>query len=251
MQIHSDPEYLLRYADKELSSVDAESVAEHLRDCEGCRAELVEMRAALSEYDRYHHATLKWEIPEPPAAWPDLTFELIKETPKRASSRVYRWAGIAAGLFLMASPYQFSPQSKIDAAELLSQASSRSAEPAVNQRIRFKVGNRSFIRHARMAGASDTGFSDEVAGLRAVFQQANFSWEEPFSARSFAQWRKQLPQKEDHVRIVSAVGERIGRFYEVTTTTSSGILFEANLTLTVGDLHPVSETLKFRDRDWV
>jgi hypothetical protein len=37
----------------------------------------------------------------------------------------------------------------------------------------------------------------------------------------------------------------------VRTTTSHGILYEANLTLTVTDLRPVYETLKFRDNEWV
>ena len=90
MRTHSDPEHLLRYADQELSSFDADGVAGHLRDCPDCREELLEVRAAIGDYDWYHGSTLKRAVPPPPAQWKDLDFRTVvtlSPPPARTSYR--------------------------------------------------------------------------------------------------------------------------------------------------------------------
>jgi hypothetical protein len=260
MQTHSDPESLLRFTDNELSSLESASVEEHLGECGECHAELFYLRAAIEEYELYHRETLKQRIPAPPKPWPKLALDRVTigmaaaaGNPRRALySPGYRWTAIAAGLVLIVTLYQLSHGSRVKAAELLSQATAaRAGEPVANKRIRVKVAGRAFTRQARMAGADEPAVRGDAAILRQLFKEANYSWEDPFSAQSFAHWREQLSQKEDRVRIVSAAGDRIGRFYEVRTTTPNGILSEANLTLTMTDLRPVYETLQFRNNEWV
>jgi len=249
MRTHSDPEHLLRYADQELSSFDADGVAGHLRDCPDCREELLEVRAAIGDYDWYHGNTLKPAVPPPPAQWKDLDFRTVVTLSPPPVRTSYRWAAAAAGLFLIVSVYFLSRPGRVDAAELLSRASvAGGAVTPPEKRIQLKTGSRTLVRPARMTTVESP---QDSAVLRALFEQANYSWDDPFSARSFARWRSQLPQKEDRVRIVTSVGDRIGRFYEVRTTTSYGTLSEANLTLTSGDFRPVLETLKFRENNTV
>jgi hypothetical protein len=74
-----------------------------------------------------------------------------------------------------------------------------------------------------------------------MFLAGHFNWQDPLSARSFAEWREQLPEKEDRVRTADST-------YEIRTSTASGILKEAVLILRAGDLQPISETLQFGDQ---
>jgi hypothetical protein len=63
-----------------------------------------------------------------------------------------------------------------------------------------------------------------------LFVQANYSWEDPLSARSFARWRDQLPEKQDQV---TTIRDESGakRFYRLETKTSASLLHTASLTL--------------------
>jgi hypothetical protein len=70
-----------------------------------------------------------------------------------------------------------------------------------------------------------------------MFTAARFSWQEPFSARSFAAWRDGLADKRDSVR-------REGGHVEIETSTNDGPLHTATLVLDA-DLRPVRETLVF------
>jgi hypothetical protein len=80
--------------------------------------------------------------------------------------------------------------------------------------------------------------------VRALFVQANYSWTDPLSARSFAAWRRQLPEKRDSV---TAIREEDGRrFYRIRTRTDSGIMNSASLTLEAVTWHPAKASFEFR-----
>ncbi|HKA01973.1 MAG TPA: hypothetical protein VKE70_35930, partial [Candidatus Solibacter sp.] len=86
--------------------------------------------------------------------------------------------------------------------------------------------------------------ADSLAGLESMFRAAHYSWEDPLSAKSYSEWRDQLPDKHDEV---TSEGDR----YQLRTTTDSGGLVEATLQLSSRDLRAVEGTLQFRNREWV
>ncbi len=85
---------------------------------------------------------------------------------------------------------------------------------------------------------------------RALFVKANYSWDDPLSARSFAAWRKQLRDKRDRVfSIQDGGGNR--RFYSLETETTTGVLRTAALTLRADTLNPVKGTFRFEQQNEV
>jgi hypothetical protein len=69
-----------------------------------------------------------------------------------------------------------------------------------------------------------------------MFRAANYDWDDPLSAKSFQAWRDRLPEKRDEV-----IEERDA--YRIRTSTDSGELLEATLTLRIPDLQPLVEFL--------
>jgi hypothetical protein len=74
--------------------------------------------------------------------------------------------------------------------------------------------------------------------------QANYSWEKPLSARSFADWRRRLPEKEDSVTSIRDLENR--KIYRVQTRTTAGILRVASLTLQADTYHPTKADFEFQ-----
>ena len=83
-----------------------------------------------------------------------------------------------------------------------------------------------------------------MAALESLFQAAHYNWDDPLSAKSYAEWRDRLSEKRDEVTLEAD-------HYQLRTTTDSGDLVEATLRLSSQDLHTVASTLQFRNREWV
>ncbi|MBK9169709.1 MAG: hypothetical protein IPM24_19925 [Bryobacterales bacterium] len=167
----------------------------HAAACSECRVQLEEWRAALWDYAAFHHQELKPSLPPPPRPWKPLGRGRLGWMPRIRDPRI--WAALAAGVLLGVFLYQTAEET-VSAAEILDKAQARktAASAPAERRIRIRTGSASFVRPAVM-----TSEREDLSSLRSLFEQANYSWDDPLSARSFARWRSQLPSKEDEVRV--------------------------------------------------
>ncbi|MBI3471766.1 MAG: zf-HC2 domain-containing protein, partial [Candidatus Solibacter usitatus] len=250
---HPGDEGMLRYADGELSEADAGRIRLHLETCGRCRGELEDLRATLSACAHYHQVETRFP---PPAPWGDLSRQLatLDEAPSAfarlcqalrshaASSR--RWT-VAALALACAVIYWVTDTPSARAEQLLRKAAAvESAKPAP-RRIQIRSKTRTVTRRTgALPAPSDVSDRDTWPSLEAQFRAANYSWEDPLSARSFMEWRDRLPEKRDDL-----VTDRSG--YQVRTTTHSSELVEATLKLRAEDLRATEGTLEFRNHERV
>ena len=234
LERHPDADNLLRYADGELPSRQARKIRSHLESCWQCRTELEEIENVVGECVRYRKSVLEPYLPPPPAAWSDLDLKFDEIDASLARSSWLRrlhpaltWVPVAAALAVAWLAYtHLRDTPSVEAAALLRKAvAAADAAPAAPRRVRIRTRQRTVIRPAAMKSA-------ETGPL------------EPLSARSYQQWRDQLPQKYDAVATVAGN-------YQIRTSSPSGDLAEATLDLRISDLHPVQERLEFRNHDWV
>lgn len=254
---HPDEAQLLGFADTELDSAQTALVEHHLRQCADCRARTTGIQALWPEYKQ----AVRKSLPPPPVPWPDLRSRLREldvarvENQRRPPIRLsYRWLAAAAAVIAGAFIFQISGGRALSAAELLRDATAVAAhKPApVSRRIRVKTRKAQFVRPAvKPVTSSKAAFSAEESGVAALFENAHYSWSEPLSPRSFSQWREQLPEKEDRVRVLRDTEWGSGRFYHITTTTPEGTLAQATITIRADDLEAVQQTFQFRDSEYV
>jgi hypothetical protein len=246
VELHPAGNRLLQFAAGELPEADAFAVRRHVEGCAQCSQDLAAIEAALSDLQTAHEFD-KRHAPPPPEPWFDLRERLqqLDAGPSVLSRRkplffvTRRWAAAAAGVAVALLLYRTVVETPVSAAELLREASRREQNatmPRRDIRIRSSAGGKTILRPARVEALSAAGPSD----LPSRFAAANFSWEEPLSARAFARWRSGLRQKQDRVRVVN-------RMYEVTTSTDESLLASASITLRAEDMKAVTETLRFRD----
>ncbi len=254
---HPEPGELLAYADGELRENRVRGVARHLCDCEQCRGWLEEIERGVAEYRRSLHKTLRESLPAPPKPWFDieerlteLDAERVQQSRRPPLGSPLSWAVAAAGLVigLFSIPSLF--EHKVSAAELLNKASERQPASVRRRLIRVQTRSGALVRPALWSrrGAAFRE-RDQAAALQGMFAAANYSWEDPLSAQSYAAWSNSLPSRRDEVNDIRSSGRLSA--YEIRTTTDHGELTEARLTLRASDLHPVREKLHFRNQEWV
>jgi hypothetical protein len=250
---HLTDEDLVRLVDGEFEDGRAEAQG-HLNACEECRSRYYQTGGQLSFYDRYHGEILKPSLPPPPKPWADLSQHFdgmsrplfLKQ--RRASALPVRWLAVAAAVVLGVFVVRRMDQpARVQAAELLRRASAAATPSNINRRIRVQTRSRTFVRPAVMR--SLPGSVDPEADLRAMFDKARYSWEDPLNVRSYIAWREQLDSMEDEVASTPEEGQP--QLYLVRTSTSDGPLVEATLALRAGDLHPVQGTLRFAESEVV
>lgn len=229
---HPDSETLLRLADQDLTVEERSSVEAHALVCAECREQIEALEEALADYGRFHRDVLKPALP-PPAEWAKLEFP----RPPTAWQRPVRWLAAAAAIVAVAVLVRrFEAAPEVRAAELLRQAAAaEQAAPVSHARIRIRSGSRAVIRDARTAGAENA----DAAALHAVFDAAGYRWDDPLSVSAFSSWRDRQAQKQDQV-------VHDGDAWLVRTSSNSGALSEAVLTLRAADLRPVACTLRLR-----
>jgi hypothetical protein len=234
---HLQDDDLLRLLDGELPDRDASKLRSHMEACWTCRARLEEFETTIGEYVRYREG-MKSILPAPPRAWADLEPPRLQPAARRRhlfGLRPMHWLAAAACLlvaFILIRRFERVPE--VNAAELLRKATASQANVVdPHRRITVKTSRRSFTRTA-----STIAVASDDAELRQMFDTARFSWDDPLSARAFAAWRDQLPQKTDTV-------EEIDTSYIIRTTSPASTLRRATLTLRARDLRPVKEMLEF------
>jgi hypothetical protein len=260
---HPSEEQLLRYSDGELPGGAASHVHSHLKACWQCRTNLEDVEKTVGACVRYRTTVLQRHLPAPPEPWTDIyrSFAEIDASLPQPSfaerlMRLLAWpvhnpkkwvpaavvVMIVLGLF-----YHYRLTPSVQAAELLQKAilasDSHAAKPHL-LRIRTKASN--FTRRAGSDQALTAQPQDRetLNSLKTLFYKANYNWDDPLSARSYAAWRDQLSTKKDQV-----VEERDS--YRIRTDTESGDLLEASLQLRTQDLQPMEGRFEFRNSDWV
>src|SRR5260370_28292450 len=258
---HPGEECLLRYADGELSSRDAASVREHLDACWRCRAELEDLQETITDYVHCEQVLLGTP-PQPPRPWDGFEGQLdrlIAERQKHWQNIVIQVVGglltnrrisaaaLAAVVLVCLAVLELKHPPSVSAAELLQKASEREGGVVHHPRLQIKTGGRIFTR-APVVQAGHGPESEADAQLRSLFTVANYSWQDPLSAVSFAVWRDHLPDRHDEVVLQGGRGAAV---YQIRTSTRSSSLVEATLNLRAKDFGVVSGTFRFRSSEWV
>lgn len=267
---HPTGDDLLRFADGEASAREAKRIQSHLAACWKCRTGFAELQTTICDCVRYRQSVLPAVLPEPPAPWFDIyrQFDQVDASEQRRPRLSRFWASVrsvtvqprrwAPALALLVIGVlvvdQFRNAPSVRAAELLQKAAvahqSRAGGP---RRIQITTGKRKLTRV--VGGLATAGFSPQdsaaLAELQPLFQKANYSWDDPLSAASFASWRDGLAEKRDEVSTIGEAGASLANRYRIRTTTNSSELIEATLELTVRDLRPVESKLHFRGQEVV
>lgn len=260
---HPGDERLLRFLDGELPAREASQVRKHLDACWECRAELKEIEQTIGECVRYRKTVLENSLPPAPAPWLDIyrRFAAIDEAEKRRHlvRRAWQWLGrvlanprplASAGVILLLIAIvvqQFRDTPSVRAAELLQKAIAASeSRPRTARRIQIRTRSQRLMRvigSTQSLAAGNAG-PDVQTGLESLFRAAHYNWEDPLSAKSYSDWRDQLPEKRDEV--TSDRDE-----YRLRTISSSGELVEATLKFNAHDLRAIEGILQFRNRERV
>lgn len=259
---HPTGEQLLLFADGELAAAESEDVRSHLQACWQCRNELEEIERTIGECVRYRKV-LDACLPLPPQPWFDIYPRLARmdEAQKRRRLLSYlleplaalwshprRWVPAVATIVLIAVVVQqLRHTPSVQAAELLRKAIvAADSHPPPVRRIQIRTRTRRLTRvvGSRATSAKTEAGAEATAAIESLFLAVHYSWDDPLSAKSYAEWRDQLADKRDEVTVEPD-------HYQLRTTTGSGDLLEATLKLSVPDLHAVESTLQFRDHELV
>jgi anti-sigma factor RsiW len=256
---------LLRYLDGELPARRAGKLSIHLESCGRCRSELEELQDTLADCASYRR-TMAAQMPEPPEPWRDLyrDFSRIDESLANNSllvrlmrplvhSGVPRWAfvGGLAALIVLFSLNQLRQAPSVQAATLLRKAVAVSQGQArAAQRIRVRSSRQP--EFTRLAGAQAALIQvAQAQAVAALFQKANWDWNNPLSAGAFEQWRDRQVRKTDEVKAVQDPQSPSEHLTQIRTTAADGEVEAASITLNTDDYDAVSERLEFRDREWI
>jgi anti-sigma factor RsiW len=259
---HPDEGQLLRYLDGELPGRRARQIRKHLQACWHCRAELEELQNTVSDCVRYRKNVFG-TCPPPPDPWQDLSrgfdridASLVRESLAARLARVISvprpavpWAvtGAIAVAVLCVIVYQLRETPSVQAAALLKKAVAvADSRPRPARRIRISTPSQQLTR---VIGVGQP-VSDAPAVER-LFRAANYSWDDPLSAKSFQTWRDQLPVKQDEIATIEDSQSPDRNSYRVHTTTDASELVSATLTLRMTDFEPLEGRFEFRNRDWV
>ena len=249
---HVSEKDLVRYRDREMQKDTTAAIEMHLQHCLECRSRLEKLKIAANAYTEYHENVLKASL-DSQREWPRLDFSAA-ESQTRRSRRGFSllWATVPAvlcGLAVFALFfYRQAPQRKMS--RLLAHAAAAPTSP--HERLRVIWKGQTWYRAAVLRKQPGTAIPEAqhpaLAYTRTLFVKANYSWDDPLSARSFAAWRNQLRDKRDQV--FSFDGEDgNSRFYRLRTDTSQGLLRTASLTLRADTFHPVEGRFRFEHED--
>ncbi len=245
---HVPDSELIGFADREIGGNRATAIEAHVEECAQCRARLANLQNAAGLYEQFHHQVLKPGLALPDAGWPRLELSNKAGASARRSfaKPAVRWVGAlaAACLVFMALYFRGESQGR-EMRQLLAQAADAPARP--HRKIQLSVAGRTWYRPALLRNGGNAAGLEHV---QALFVKANYSWEDPLSARSFAAWRNGLRAKRDHVTSVGGA-DGLRRLYRLRTETADGVLRMASLTLRANDLMAVDGAFEFENQERV
>jgi hypothetical protein len=239
-QIHLSEDDLLLFMDGELGPPARSAAEKHLHTCRDCAQRLQRLQTGSDAYRQYREQVLNPALQAPLADWPSLR---VSQAAKKSSNMPIGWAAAAvfACTLIIAAVHWFQ-QLEPTAEQLLTRASVIDELP--QESLLFTSAKYRFSRPAVWRG---TDSEPALRHVHALFVQANYSWQNPLSARSFAEWRSQLRQKKDSV---TTIREPDGaRFYRVRTSTDAGVLQSAALTLRADTYRTTHADFTFQGED--
>jgi hypothetical protein len=225
---HPEQIELIQWVDGELDAGTADRLRAHLAACPECAENAALLRRLRQAVD-IEHEEAKDAIPAPQwESWSNLVGT------RRVDAR--RWLAMAASVVLaVAGGWWLLAPRRLEAASLLARAVAvEKASPRRAQKLRIVSGGRSFVRPRTMTR------EEGDAELRSLFESASYRWDDPLSASAFADWRDQLPRKQDEA--VLEAGN-----YRISTSALAGPLTQATLLLTA-ELQPIRCVLHFGPR---
>src|ERR1039457_5509577 len=253
---HPEDGLLLRYLDGELAGRKARQVRTHLEACWECRAQVEALESAIGECVRYRKDVLAPTLRPPPEPWRSLDFERVEAelaeqsllhrlarflSPLRHGGLRWALSAAAALALCFVGVQQLRETPKVQAAALLQKAvRAAQSRPAAHQRLRITTRTGQMTR---VIGVAYKPAAREVEIAR-LFDAANYDWNDPLSAKSFARWHDGLAHFQD------AVASQPNS-YDIKTTTEDSELVSATLKLRNTDLEPLEGRFEFRNRDWV
>jgi hypothetical protein len=234
---------LILYMDGEMEQTAASIAEQHLLACTACGEKLKALQTESAAYANYRERVLIPSLGVPVSGWAAIG-ECLSAEPskkrKRAVTGVW-WAAVIAGI-LATVWLCYRPSAEPSAQELLTKASA-TQEPGPGSLL-FTSGKYQFARPAVLKTGDSAARFQRV---QALFIEANYSWQDPLSAKSFAAWRRQLRERRD---FVTSIHEQDGRhYYRVQTRTDSGILRSASLVLVARTYHPTRARFEFRGEE--
>ncbi|QOY85736.1 hypothetical protein [Paludibaculum fermentans] len=258
----SDGEWL-RFADGEVTVPEEKKLRSHLAACWQCRSALEETQKAVNACVQYRDTVVKEAYPAPPQPWFDIYREFDRLDEQAASqswfARFSDWltgawtirrtsyAALATALIALLV-WQSWQLPAVQAASLLRRAvASAESKPAKVRRVRIKTRSATMTRV--IGSPLQATQNKELEPIEALFRQANYDWDDPLSARTFQRWRSQLPSKHDELVSTVDAAAPESRYHRIRTTTDSGELIAASLTLRASDLEPTSGLLEFRNHE--
>jgi hypothetical protein len=217
-----------------------------LKGCAQCRTRRDVLSNGAQAYEQFHEQVLKPALAVPQSHWPDLRLARALSPRRNFFLRPLFWSAVALTAFLvLALVYLRDSAEPRKMSELLAHASD--APEPLHRRIRISANGQTWSRPALLSRASESAGMEHV---EALFVRANYSWENPLSARSFAAWRSHLPRKRDRVTYVDAA-DRVNRLYHVETETPDGTLRVASLTLRSNNLEAIDGAFEFENHERV
>lgn len=214
--------------------------AEHLAICVDCRRRFHDIERAAKAYIGYRDLIREPQMPPAPKPWLPLS-ALVRRHQAVQQPKGIRWwtalglATTAACVVLWMVVPRPPAYSSREADEILDRSSH--VVPAEGRMISMRTRGRTLVRPALLVTDSDET-DPELARLRRIFTTADYSWQEPLSARSFQAWRGKLQAKRDSVSVLHEA-------YQVRTESPNGTLRSVSLTLRAEDLRPIQGTFSF------
>jgi hypothetical protein len=271
---HLTDAWLLLAIDGELSTSDYVVVKDHVRACWTCRARKEQLERTIEDIVEYDQSLVAPDMPPSPsgkaifmARLDQLAVELGSPSLVRRWSltflEAYRsaffsritWVTCAA---IMITAYLYVVFQRntpvVSANELLERAAASELrspsginQPVAVQKLTIKVDGRKIERtiyrdriRNRQADRVDVS-ANEKSVAEKTFHQSTLSWDEPLSPQAYSHWRDGISEKRD---VVTRMGDGLLR---LDTTSSSGPVAEASLTVRASDFHPVAEDVHLRD----
>ena len=178
---HLTQDDLILFLDRELATDAAALAEQHLMGCAECAKSLGSLKQGSDAYAQYREIVLEPALHVPATGWARLSQEVGKEKRRRLG---WVWAAACACGLALAFVYVRMPEQPT-AQEVLTRAEASEPVPATASLL-LTTGKERLFRPAVLESAhSEVRFQH----VRALFVQANYSWENPLSARSFNAWR--------------------------------------------------------------
>jgi anti-sigma factor RsiW len=269
---HLTDELLLLAADGELPPEEEASVQEHLKACWSCRVRQEQIEQAIAGLVEFRDHLVNPHLPRPiagrttfmarvqqfireaqgPTPWARMTACLKRLVAKAAPIHPLGIANLIIAILVVTLIVQWNTVKTVSASELLERAYSaeasatnRVARPVVYRKLRIRSSGRAttLALYENVADGLRAEQTDPANGnnLREMFRTAQLNWEDPLSARAFANWHRELTEKKDDV---NQPGEGL---LLVKTTVAHGPIAAASLTVRSADYHAIAASFWMRD----